>query len=157
VNVLLVEDDDIKGRHILEHISTSFRDSRVEVVKSVNEAMRAIWTGSYSLVVLDMSLPTFSIEPDYETGGRPQGFGGHEILRFMKRKRVTTPSIVITQFEQFGSGTEAVNLDRLAEMLRSDHPEIFVGLVYYHPSTSQWKAQLASFMTSVLAEKGHSE
>lgn len=150
MNILLVEDDDIKSRQLFEYTLETVKNAQVEVVRSVNEAMKAIWTGNYNLILIDMSLPTYTIQPEYETGGRPQNFGGREILRFMKRKGKQTPSIVVTQFERFGSGSDAMDIQALAEILKAEHGALFGGVIYYHPSSSKWKVQLKQLMTTIL-------
>lgn len=149
LHALLVEDDDIKSRHLADHFREQYPQFSLRIVRSVNEATRSLSVESFAVVLLDMSLPTFSIKPNYETGGRPQGFGGQEVLRFMRRKRLAIPTIVITQFEQFGSGADSIDLDGLEDRLKKES-DSFVTLIYYHPTTIRWTVELKRALTFAL-------
>ena len=98
--ILLVEDEAPKR----EHIERLIRDlnGRLDIVtaRSVNSALDVLETVKLELMLLDMSLPTFDAG-DREGGGRPQGFGGVEILRMMKMAEIACPVIILTGYEGF--------------------------------------------------------
>ena len=118
--ILLVEDEAPKCRHIERFITDIVRPVSILVAKSVNSALDNIESELPDLLLLDMSLPTFDVG-DRESGGRPQGFGGIEILRYMKLAGLQCPTIVITGYEAFLRETgKPLELNELrAELLLS--------------------------------------
>ena len=77
-------------------------------------------SNKFDFILLDMSLPTYDVGPS-ETGGRPQSFGGRELLRYIDRKNIIIPVIVVTQYERFNKGQEYLDLDGLHKMLMREH------------------------------------
>jgi CheY-like chemotaxis protein len=148
MRLLLVEDEGPKGEKIASCLVSRFEGVDIHLVKSVRSALKKLDQFPYDLVVLDMSLPTFDISED-EHGGRPQGFGGMEVMRDMINYEIITPVIVVTAYEYFSAdsdeelahGKEAT-LVELRNELRDEFPEIFVELIKYDTFTDEWQAQL---------------
>jgi CheY-like chemotaxis protein len=141
MRVLLIEDEDPKRRHILAEFRRIVADASVAVAKSVTSALDAIERERPDLLLLDMSLPTFDIS-DQEDGGRPQGFGGIEILRYLDLQEVRVPTIVITGYEAFPKAGGQLDLEGLRKELEKDFPDIFLGLLHYNSSLEEWKHEL---------------
>jgi len=89
-----------------------------------------------------MSLPTFDIGPS-EPGGRPQGFGGIEVLRIMGFEERKIPVVVITAYEAFNDRGRDIDLVDLSARLSEDHPDTFRGLVYYNSVVGGWQEKLS--------------
>lgn len=148
MRLLLVEDEGPKGEKISSCLFDRFEGIDIHLVKSVRSALKKLDQIPYDLVVLDMSLPTFDIGED-EHGGRPQGFGGVEVMRDMINYEIITPVIVVTAYEYFSAdsdeelahGKEAT-LVELRDELRDEFPEIFVDLIKYDTFTDEWQSQL---------------
>jgi CheY-like chemotaxis protein len=140
-HILLVEDEGPKRENIRSLLKQMALLDGVYEARSVGSAVRALRNRRYDLVILDMSLPTFDIEAD-ASGGRPQGFGGVEVLRYMDRFKIETPSIVLTAFEAFGEGGKELDLRSLEETVRRDHPRTFADLVFYNSMFSTWRDDL---------------
>jgi CheY-like chemotaxis protein len=117
--------------------------------RSVKSAIAAVCTHSPDLVILDMSLPTFDIAPG-EPGGRPQGFGGVEILRHMDFHEIRTHVIVVTQYTAFFDKGESVSLDVLSDRMQAEHPGNFRGCVYYGAMNDAWKHQLRDYIEKLV-------
>jgi hypothetical protein len=98
-----------------------------------------------------MSLTTFDVGPT-ESGGRPQNFGGLEILRQMDRLGICVPVIVITQHERFARGSQEILLSTIRSELEEQHDQVFKGLVYYNSATGGWEKQLRGLMREILKE-----
>jgi CheY-like chemotaxis protein len=143
MDILLIEDDQHKARQIEAFLAKRDTSMRVTLTSSVNSGMRALAENKFNLVLMDMSLPTFDIKPG-EPGGRPQGFGGLEVLRFMERKALHVPVIVVTQFDKFGSGPDEMDLLSLEKVLREEHPNIFRRLIFFNNASESWKGALAN-------------
>ncbi len=93
-----------------------------------------------------MSLPTFDVTPE-EPGGRPQGFGGMEVLRYMDRDKIIVPTIVVTGYEAFVGEEKDIDLVALSKELEENYPEMFVGLVYYNSIMGRWADELTDLLT----------
>src|SRR5437762_9859016 len=101
MKILLVEDEETKRRQVMDLISQKFSEFGIDEAKSLNSGLRKIAGGAYDLVILDMTMPTFDITLD-EDGGRPQAYGGRELLRHMAQRGIKTPVVLLTQFDRFG-------------------------------------------------------
>src|SRR5690242_10499762 len=121
MRALVIEDEEHKRKQLLAFFSASARNFDVTVASSVRTAIQQLDDNKYDVVVLDMSLPTFDMGPR-ESGGRPQGFGGREIMRHMERVEKECPVIIVTQWERFGTGRDEIGLSELTERLASEHP-----------------------------------
>ena len=142
--ILLVEDEAPKR----EHIERLLRDLHcpVEIVtaRSVNSALDALERRKPDLLLLDMSLPTFDAG-DREAGGRPQGFGGAEILRFMQMAEISCPVVIITGYEGFArEGGTTVDLDQLRQEWMIEFQGILSSVLHYNSTYDEWKTTLSS-------------
>jgi CheY-like chemotaxis protein len=148
--ILLVEDDDRKREQLAAFLEQEFPEARVEMARSFRSARRALTVGHYSLVLLDMSLPTFDVgyrdNGLHEDGGTPQAFAGRDLLWHMDARGVSTPVIVVTGYEQIGTGDEAVPLETLDAELKRNHPNTYKGFVFYVPASSSWRHELFAML-----------
>jgi CheY-like chemotaxis protein len=149
MNLLIIEDDKNKINHVLEYISKEFSDWSITVKKSYQGGLKAIFKNQYDFIVLDMSLPTFDTS-SLEDGYKFRPFGGKEILHEMKRKNISIPTIVFTQFESFGEGDNFTVLDELKNELSSNFPMTYKGTVYYSASETTWKNELKHAIEKII-------
>jgi hypothetical protein len=117
----------------------------IRSARSVRAAIFELQRAAPNLLVLDMSLPTFDIGPN-EPGGRPQNLGGIEVLRYMDLYEITSPTIVVTGYEAFSKGGQAIDHPSLNNDLQREHPRCYVGLIYYNSLFSNWKKELSALM-----------
>jgi CheY-like chemotaxis protein len=148
VRVLLIEDEVPKQEHILSALKELRPLARVRVARSLKSAIEEIVSDRPNLVLLDMSLPTFDIGPK-ESGGRPQNFGGVEVLRYMELYDLHFPTVVITAYEAFSKGGKPVDHDSLHNQLLQDHPSSYKGLIYYNSLFSEWRRELADLISNI--------
>ena len=139
--ILIVEDDENKSSQLQTFLYGAFPQAQLSVARSLQSGLRAVITCTYDLVILDMTMPTYDIGVD-EDGGRPQAYAGREILRQLDRREIAVPVIVVTQFDRFGEGAEALTLTQLDMQLRQEHPLNYKGAVYYSPALEGWKDAL---------------
>lgn len=138
MNVLLIEDEDTKKTPILFFLKTNYSFMNVKVACSVKSGIDAIRTEIPDLLLLDMSLPTFDITA-IEPGGRPQGSGGLEIMRYIDMMEIQTTIIVITAYEAFTrKNGKQVDLSVLSKELNEDFPDIYNGVVHFNPMLEDW-------------------
>lgn len=140
--ILVVEDDAPKLAHIEELIRSLAPHASIRTARSVNSAINALETRLPHLVLLDMSLPTFDIGR-HEGGGRPQGFGGWEILRRMSLGQVECPTVVITGYEAFPrEAGKPLELSQIRDELAAEFPSFFRGALHYNSTYDEWRRQL---------------
>jgi len=153
MNVLLIEDEDTKMAPILSFLKSNFPFMVIHTARSVKSGIDAIRTELPELLLLDMSLPTFDISAS-EAGGRPQGSGGHEIMRYVDMMEMSTSIIVITAYEAFSrKGGRQVDLSLLSEELKEDFPETYKGIVHFNPMLGDWTKDLEILLKTVLQRK----
>lgn len=152
MNLLIVEDEGPKLQNIRDLAAEMSVFTELAEARSVGSALKTLRRERFDLIILDMSLPTFDIGAG-EGGGRPQGFGGQEVLRYMDRYGLLTPVIVATAFEAFSERGKAINLKALEQTLASDHPATFKGIVFYNTMFSKWRDDLRTIIKRTLDEK----
>ena len=118
MKILLVEDDEFKATDIAKVLADSLPEATVQRATSVTSALRAIDSDRFSLVILDMSLPTFELTGP-GGGGSPQGQGGLEILRLARRLGNSSPFIIVTQYPDIEIDGRDVPLSEASKALRS--------------------------------------
>jgi len=147
-SILLVEDEAPKRDQIAAFLAKLCPNADVQSAKSVRAAIAAMKREAPSLLILDMSLPTFDVGP-YEAGGRPQGFGGVEVVRYLKLLNLEVPVIVVTAYEAFVRRGGDVDLKGLSEQLRKEYGPRFHGLVYYNSLYGSWRDELKTLLASL--------
>lgn len=149
MNILIVEDDDQKYKHISSFLIESC-EIKIKITrnKSLHSALDSITSNIFDLILLDMTLPTFDISV-HEDGGRPQARAGREVLRQMKRRNINFPVIVITQFDVFGVGKDEITLDELNLQLMNSHHGTYLGAIYYSTYSDKWKKDLIDFLVGI--------
>jgi CheY-like chemotaxis protein len=154
MKLLLIDDEDHKRNQILQFLLNEMSGIEVEEARSLQSGLKAVLTGEYSFIILDMTMPTFDITAE-EDGGRPQAYAGRELLRHMTRRDIKVPSIVVTQYDQFGEGSNLLTLDQLNEQLKAENPVQYRGSVHYSISYDGWKNELAERISQALKEQLH--
>lgn len=141
MKILVADDEEPKRASIVDWLSIFDSSSEIITSKSVRSSIDAILAARPDLVLLDMSLPTFDIALG-ENGGRPQGFGGIEVLRNLDFYEITTKVIVVTQYEAFDENGKQLDLQVLRERLKKESPEVLLDCVYYNAVSDEWKKEL---------------
>lgn len=152
MKVLLVEDDENKRRQVAKTIEAADSAATVTEARSLRSGLQCLENERWDFVVLDMSIPAFDITPD-ETGGRPQALGGRDLLRHMRRLKITSPVVVLTQFDEFGEGQRAMILDELDRLLKREHGSSYLGAIVYNVVYDQWRKALADTVTALAKDQ----
>ena len=149
MKVLLVEDDDIKSVRVANALVLAVPGVQIVNARSLRGAEAELEQYPFDLLVLDMSMPNFDVGTE-EQGGRPQALGGEELLQFMRHYKLETPTVVVTQFNEFGSGRDRLTLSELNRRLRGEHGAWYLGSVYYDTSSDVWIEDLIGILKSVV-------
>jgi CheY-like chemotaxis protein len=150
VTILLVEDEGPKRKNITKYLAGLGEEVTVVVARSVNSALDELDKSKPDVMLLDMSLPTFDIG-DREPGGRPQGFGGIEILRQMALAEIIIPTIVITGYEAIprGEAGPSVDINQMRTELQAEFPEMFQGILHYNSTYDEWQRELHRLLNEI--------
>jgi len=154
ISILVVEDEAPKRLHIERFLQSLNTSMTIESARSVNGALDAIDEFRPDLILLDMSLPTFDVG-DREPGGRPQGFGGLEVLRQMALAKCLCPTIVITGYEAFPREMgKPVELAQVRAELEAEFPSVLKGVLHYNSTYDEWKLLLKAILSEFGIEPG---
>lgn len=145
MKILLVEDEDPKRRHIEAFLQEHFSNPEIRLAKSVRSALEELEISIPDLLILDMSLPTFDIGAG-ETGGRPQGFGGRELMRNIELEGINCRCVILTGYEAFSKAGGQVGLDALNSELNDEHPDNFLGMLHYNSAYGDWRERLMKIL-----------
>jgi CheY-like chemotaxis protein len=138
VDILFVEDNQHKRARTMEYITTLHRSIEITEAWSFSSACQALEKNQYSLVLLDISLPTYD-RVGSESGGRFRTFAGREILRKIVRSGSLTKILFITQYTAFSDRGTSYTFEGLKNELARECGENFAGMVFYDSSQTAWK------------------
>ncbi|MFL1873620.1 hypothetical protein ACIKT0_00045 [Hansschlegelia beijingensis] len=149
MRVVLAEDEDSKRDKIKAFLLSSVPGLDIIETRSVRGTTKLFRLGPMpDLLLLDMSLPTFDIAAG-EPGGRPQGFGGLEVVRYLERDGLRVPIIVVTQHPAFPKDGNLVDLAGVQDMVKKEAPSNYRGLIYYNTLTGTWQPELLALVGSL--------
>jgi len=140
MNLLLIEDNDYKSEQLISFLNHEFKEMQIELRKSYHSGLKEIITNivKYDLILLDISMPTYDIQPG-EPGGDPIPQAGRNILKDMYLRDIEAKVVVVTMYENFVDGTQLVALDK---QFQEEFSSNYLGYVYFSPGDSGWKEAL---------------
>lgn len=139
--VLVIDDDAPKLNAIIDCLSVELGIVSPDVAKSLTSAIRSISRSTYSLCIIDMSLPTYDFDED-KSGGDPQAKGGVDVLRYIQSESPTTQAIIVSQYDEFPDGAGVVSLDELTEQLMIKFKGNLLAVLFYGSQKSEWRNRL---------------
>jgi CheY-like chemotaxis protein len=146
MKILLVEDDQNKRDRISAFVATTLPGAVLVPALSYRSAVDRIVNEPWDFILLDMTLPTYDIS-DREDGFQIEAFAGTNVLREMKRRDIKIPTVVVTQFETLGEGSEKMSLSELRKHLETTYPGTYLGTIFYAPGESTWMPKLAEYLS----------
>lgn len=150
MKLILIEDDDFKKKKIQNFIHENFDDTEISTAGAVTSGIELIKNNlDDELILLDMSLPTYDNIQDTDAG-RPQGFGGIEILRYMEFIEDNRKVIIITQFDNFTIDGVNISVHDIERKLSTEFNESFIGLVQFNVVSDSWKPNLLEKINEAL-------
>jgi DNA-binding NarL/FixJ family response regulator len=147
MKILIIEDDLNKIEQLAAHVRATIPDAVMEQSRSYRSGLKQAIEGRPDLIVLDMTLPTYDIGGiDGFNSGRTRAFAGREILAQLSRRGVESAVIVVTQFDRFGEGANAMTLNELNREMQTRFAKNYVGTVSYQPSESGWRGEFSALL-----------
>ena len=143
MKILLVEDDCLKRNQINSFLKEKLQCT-VTNTSSLNEGLREMVRCKVDVILLDMSLPTFSL--DDSENFNP--YGGIKFLEEMKRKNNKTPVIIITQYEIIGEGNNkksSVDIDNECKDIFDNYIDMII-----YSSSKQWEDRLKKDLEEII-------
>lgn len=137
--ILIVEDDALKGRQIINFTKSINNNISITQKGALNSGLFELSKNEYDLIILDMSLPTF----DNNESEHFQPYGGLLFLDEVKRKKYTVPVVIVTQYASFGEGTGETSLEEIDLKCRNKYQN-FKEIIYY--LDDNWKEKLKKYI-----------
>lgn len=139
MKVLIIED--YMQKYI--EIKNLLELKKMEIVgyHSYLTGLKEMISNKYDLIILDMSLPNYDILSS-EKSGKDRTYGGLDLLHEMRRRKITTKVIIITQFDIFGEIGEKKGLTQLIKEIEDCGFSNFMGLIYYDATSNDWEVEL---------------
>ena len=149
MKALIIEDDSFKAAKIDSFLRGQCGALFVDLRTSYTSGLRAIRGWSYDLCIMDMSLPTFDLSP-HDEGYETLAYAGDLLLREMERRRISLPTIVVTQFTTFPAQYHEVKtLDELSKELEGKYESNYLGCVFYADEETSWQQEIRSVIESL--------
>jgi hypothetical protein len=77
-----------------------------------------------------------------------RSYGGIDFLNEMKRKRITMPVIIITQYNIFGEGDKQTSVEEINNSCKLNYIN-YQGVIRYSQET--WKKELSDYIKNILS------
>lgn len=144
MDILIIEDNKNKLREISDFLKKYYLNCIIEEATSFKGGIKKVYENRWDLIIMDMTLPTYTITPT-ENGSSNKPVGGKDIMKRMLNRGILTPIIVITLFETFDGGR--ISLDSLNKEFENDFYEIWKGTVFYE--SDNWRIQLKEILDKI--------
>ena len=132
MKILLIEDEAHKREEISTHLRAFYGDDlSLTIADSVRAAISDITQNDYGLIVLDMALPTFSLEEKVSDTGLDQALGGVEVLRTLRALNKIQHVIIVTQYPDIFLDGRRVKIAKAQYSLEKKYGQTIVGSVLY--------------------------
>lgn len=139
--ILFIEDNRSKADDVSLFMAKNYPDIEFVIRESFTTGLRELFANEYDALFLDMSIPTRETANNSLLNNFEQ-LGGYQILREMKRKKKTIPTILITMFKEFGLGSSFYNLDEINILCKTEFSDFYVEAIYYTSREISWKDKL---------------
>ena len=146
MNILIIEDNQLKREKVREFVKTSF-DANLFEACSYNSGVKTAIANDFDFIILDMSMPTFD-RTDATNGGRFRAIGGKEIASKLFKIKRLVPFAVLTGYKDFSVDARNLSIEEIDELLKSVGDN-YRGCVLYDVAESGWKEKLFEIIRRV--------
>lgn len=143
--ILFVEDNAYKRIRVVEFLKSLPYELSIDEAYSFASGSQKLHE-EYSLVILDVSLPTYD-KDSHGSGGRFRPFGGRELARKIIRRNIDAYVLFITQYEAFSDKETSISFDELRIELSRECGDKFLGLIHYDSSKTAWKENITEIFS----------
>lgn len=138
MNILIVEDDSYKYSKLSSFLSEIFNHATLFHKDSVHSSIIYIRENNPDLIILDMSLPSHSLQPGQ---GSPVSMpaGGIEIIMEIKMLgKIDIPIIVVTQYPDVEIEDEYYTIDDSQDVISDLYGIENISVIHYDNDTIEW-------------------
>jgi DNA-binding response OmpR family regulator len=146
MNILLIEDDPIKLQVLKEFVTNEYNKASLTCRMSYQSGYKTILESGFDIVLLDMQLPNYDIKSG-EDGYKHRPMAGRDILKEIKRKKLSCKVIIITQYDTFGENGKVSSLQEWHNSFAADFKKNYLEIIFYKPGLSAWKNSLKALLT----------
>ena len=147
MKLLIVEDGQYKIERVVEFLESALDDIDISIARSYSSGVKTIVEKKPDLIILDMSLPTFDT-PNGQGGGDKRMYGGLDIARQIKRRKVESSFLFLTQHKSFTENPKLEKLSDIDEVAKSTYGDQYLGYIYYEHAGYEWKDKLMEVLRS---------
>lgn len=148
--VILIEDEVHKRDELYLYLDEFIAlEKNIDIVQSVRQAILAVETVDYDLIILDMALPTFTVQEGVLDGGLDQALGGVEILRSLKMLGKRSKVVIVTQYPDISLGGKRVKLRQAQMALSKMYNQDVIGAVLYAYKSTGNRMKMKKILESV--------
>lgn len=150
LNILLIEDEPHKKDELIGHLFSFFGDRlKLENSDSVRSAIELVSRNDYDLIVLDMALPTFSVEGGGSDGGLDQALGGVEVLRSLRALNKRQRILIVTQYPDIFLSGRRVKIGKAQFSLEKMYGQEVVGAMLYKYKSPMNRSKIENLLRRV--------
>lgn len=140
----LIEDETEKAEALRAQLmEMGATGDEIREYNNVRDAVLAVIDVEFRLIILDVSLPTFSPEGMAGSAGRAQQqSGGLEILRTLRASGKTPPIVIVTQYPDIIFEGSSVELSLVPEYVRTRYGQVVVDAILFREAEpAAWQSQ----------------
>lgn len=146
IKILIIEDNPYKREKIKKVLSEITENkSNICEAYSFTSGWNAVNEHSYDLICLDMSLPTFD-QDGQNSGGESRVFGGKEIARKMKRRKIISKFVVMTQYKKLSDEKSSETFDEIRSELLENYSDQCLEVLFYSNKHRDWAESLEKIL-----------
>ena len=145
MNILMIEDDNYKAASLEEFLLGRVPGAQITFAPSLVDAIEAIEVSLYSLVLIDMAIPSHPIIPGE---GSPMSLlaGGLEVLMEIQSLGRHDPCVIITQYPEIEISGIYYSLADSREQLKLELGCKVLDCIEYSEGSDQWKLALGEVL-----------
>lgn len=143
MKILVIEDDKIK----IDKLNTLLTNFSLTIKESFQSGLQELRLIKYDLLILDMTIPLWGRENN-DISQQYEQLGGEKILSEMSRKKISTPTILFTMFDNFPVNNELITFSQINEKYKSIY-EFYLGGVFYDSIQDSWKQEILSLINTL--------
>ncbi|EET9688156.1 TPA: response regulator [Escherichia coli] len=148
---ILIADDNIQKQRVLRTcIEENFVSSDITQTFSFTTTIKALTSSvKFDIILLDMTMPNYDSKEPMNNDGKMRTLAGQDVITKMAYRGITTPTIIVTQFEVFGRHSSLKPISEIAQELIASYPNIVKGYVLFDLQSELWKTDLIKKITEL--------
>jgi CheY-like chemotaxis protein len=152
LKILIVEDQPEKAEDISSFLNDYFLNkTEIVIEESLRSGLMQVVTDDLiDLIILDMSMPNFTVGLDEVADSEPVSFAGAQLMKQMEIRGICIRTIVLTQYSIFEKGS--VTLKDLDASFKKEYPSFYLGSSFYSSSSPEWRDEIKKLLDSVKNE-----